>query len=337
MGGLEDDFEMALLQGVSSIQIEQAMAEHKIPPLKPTLRDVSEPIDPKRILIVSTWRTGSSFLGELIHSAPGVFYSYEPLHFMEGKNGRSMDLIQSIFNCEFSTDYLRHVNGLTQNGQEFMSRNRRVWEACNRVKGSSLCARKEFVSRLCTHFPIQLIKVVRLRMEHLNEASIKGLKVVYLARDPRGIYASRLNLTWCQNDPHCSQVSNLCSDVDRDSERMQQLSRQWPDRFYLLRFEDLSLNVKKETEKLFQFLQMPVSLTVKVFLNTHTLGSSSSSSRRNKSAEAAANHNSNNPFSTSRLSTSVAHQWRSKLSEEEISVINSECSSVLSRLNYTAL
>lgn len=318
---------MALLQGVGSIQIEQAMAEHKIPPLKPTLRDASESINPKRILIVSTWRTGSSFLGELIHSAPGVFYSYEPLHFLEGiKDGteRSTDLIKSIFNCQFSTDYLQHVNGLTPNGQEFMSRNRRVWEACNRVKGSSLCAKKEFVSRLCTHFPVQLIKVVRLRVEQLNEASTKGLKVVYLARDPRGIYASRLNLTWCQDDPHCSQVSNLCRDLDQDSERMQQLSHRWPDRFYLLRFEDLSLNVKKETEKLFRFLEIPVSMTVKVFLNTHTLGSS----RIN-------NSDSSNPFSTSRLSSSVANQWRSKLSEEEISDINSKCSPVLSRLNYT--
>ena len=28
----------------------------------------------KKVLIVSTWRSGSTFLGEIIASSPGVFY-----------------------------------------------------------------------------------------------------------------------------------------------------------------------------------------------------------------------------------------------------------------------
>lgn len=320
---------MALFQGVSSIQIEQAMAERKIPPLKPRLRDISKPmsIDTKRILIVSTWRTGSSFLGELIHSAPGVFYSYEPLHFSESHSSIApMDLIRSIFDCQFPVDYLRHINGLTSNGQEFISRNRRVWEVCNGSRRGlrDLCCKPDFVSTLCQHFPVQLIKVVRLRMQELNESNTRGWKVIYLARDPRGIMASRTNLTWCNQDPHCNQVSNLCRDLDDDTEKMQQLSHRWPQRFHLLRFEDLSLNVEKETEKLFKFLEMSVSLTVKVFLNTHTLGGLKTAVK-----------DVSNPFSTSRLSSSVANKWRSTLSQSQISAINSKCSTVLSRLNYT--
>jgi hypothetical protein len=46
---------------------------------------------------------------------------------------------------------------LTEGGQDFMRRNRRVWEVCNH--DPSLCHRSEFVRRLCTYFPIQLIKV----------------------------------------------------------------------------------------------------------------------------------------------------------------------------------
>lgn len=80
-------FEFGISRGVAAIQIEEAMAERKIPPLKPILNDPSAPLSTtmKRILIVSTWRTGSSFLGDLILSAPSVFYSYEPLHFIDEK------------------------------------------------------------------------------------------------------------------------------------------------------------------------------------------------------------------------------------------------------------
>ena len=31
------------------------------------------------VLVVSTWRSGSTFLGDLINHYPGVFYYFEPL------------------------------------------------------------------------------------------------------------------------------------------------------------------------------------------------------------------------------------------------------------------
>ena len=34
---------------------------------------------PIRTLIVSTWRSGSSFLGEILRSHPGTYYMMEPL------------------------------------------------------------------------------------------------------------------------------------------------------------------------------------------------------------------------------------------------------------------
>ena len=33
----------------------------------------------RRILILTTWRSGSTFLGELLSMIPGTFYSFEPL------------------------------------------------------------------------------------------------------------------------------------------------------------------------------------------------------------------------------------------------------------------
>ena len=213
-----------------SIIVEQFMVERNIPFDNAEIAPNATHLLPmKRILIVSTWRSGSSFLGEVIHSAPGVFYSYEPLHFFDyghpaGPYSKT-ELIQSIFNCSFPGDYLRHINKWPEGEKHiFMRKNRRVWEACQREK--SLCYRPDFVGQLCTYFPIQLIKVVRLRAKELTpllEDISKDWKIVYLARDPRGVMASRANLTWCQLDPACSDVRRLCADVQEDFELIERL------------------------------------------------------------------------------------------------------------------
>ncbi len=35
--------------------------------------------NPKAVIIITTWRSGSKFLGEILSRHPNTFYSYEPL------------------------------------------------------------------------------------------------------------------------------------------------------------------------------------------------------------------------------------------------------------------
>ena len=37
-------------------------------------------VNSRQVLVATTWRSGSSFFGELLAHYPGVYYSYEPLH-----------------------------------------------------------------------------------------------------------------------------------------------------------------------------------------------------------------------------------------------------------------
>jgi hypothetical protein len=176
--------------------------------------------------------------------------------------------------------------------------------------------------------------VVRLRIRELagilKEGEDLEWKIIYLARDPRGVMASRANLTWCRPDPACGDVHHLCSDVQEDVELVKRLQTQFPDRFYLLKFEDLTSNVETETEKLFRFLGLPVTVPVKVFLSTHT-GSSPSASINKLAVKGK-----NDPFSTSRQSKSVAYEWRTKLSSQEVTAITNVCRNVLKMLDYTS-
>lgn len=316
------------------MRIEMAMAERRIPPLHPFQFDKNENKNTstsiRKILIVSTWRTGSSFLGEIIQSHPGVFYSYEPLHFNPPD---SIKLIDNLFQCKFTRDYLLHINGMTDRGQDFMRRNRRIWQPCHRF---SLCHLPAFVDKLCSFFPIHLMKIVRLRVGELakfliSEPATSDWKIIYLMRDPRGVMASRKHLNWCQQDAECGNVENLCSAMLDDMEWIEKLKTKNPDRHYLLKFEDLTENVDQQTRKLFDFLNLNVTVPVKVFLSTHTRSSGNRAVNLNRTELVM----DRDPFSTNRQSKSIAFEWKSKLSSEEIASITKICQPILNILGYT--
>jgi len=82
---------------------------------------------------------------------------------------QSIALVRSIFNCQFERIYLEHINGgkHVNTSQQFMTRNRRMWEAC--YHRESLCFQPEYVGRLCGHFSVQLMKVVRMRLSWVQQ------------------------------------------------------------------------------------------------------------------------------------------------------------------------
>ncbi|XP_077199515.1 carbohydrate sulfotransferase 7 [Paroedura picta] len=65
----------------------------------------------RHIYLHATWRTGSSFLGELFNQHPDVFYLYEPMwHLWQALypgdalslQGALRDMVRSLFRCDFS-------------------------------------------------------------------------------------------------------------------------------------------------------------------------------------------------------------------------------------------
>ena len=63
------------------------------------------------ILIATSWRSGSTFLGDLLNHYPGTFYSFEPVHYInrgEGENWLAKDgiqLIRDLYHCNFTTNF----------------------------------------------------------------------------------------------------------------------------------------------------------------------------------------------------------------------------------------
>jgi hypothetical protein len=290
-----------------------------------TNNTASTPIS-KKILVATTWRSGSTFLGDIIKSIPGVFYSFEPLLYFDHPLGSKTELIQSLFHCRFSHDYLQSTNGLTGLPND-MQRNKRVWDECS-YYNRTLCHDPEFVGNLCSNFPIHLIKTVRLRVKELsalieNDPLItKEWKIIHLIRDPRGIMASRAGLGWCQVNPACNNVSRLCAELEDDVKLTEGLVKRYPNRHYLLKFEDLTSNVEMETDKLFRFLEMPVTVSTKAFLDSHT----KSNDQKMKEDFLDFEH------STIRKSDAVANEWKTKMTKKYIDNITEICEPVLKML-----
>lgn len=86
---------------------------HRSPGSPSNLSAVGEAMtqEKQHIYVHATWRTGSSFLGELFNQHPDVFYLYEPMWHLwqalypgdaESLQGALRDMLRSLFRCDFS-------------------------------------------------------------------------------------------------------------------------------------------------------------------------------------------------------------------------------------------
>lgn len=127
---------------------------------------------PIRSIIISTWRSGTTFLGDILNAMPGNFYHYEPLLRYDiiqirgpPHSKSAMSTIKNMLKCNFDNmeeyfDYGKeHLNQFTHNI--------RLWDHCKYKK--ELCFDSNFTSRLCKLFPFQSMKVVRIRLRLIRE------------------------------------------------------------------------------------------------------------------------------------------------------------------------
>lgn len=126
---------------------------------------------PKRNIIVTTWRAGSTFLGEILNSMPGNFYHYEPLLDYGIQQIRGPPLsdsallrIKELLLCKFE-----NLSSYIEYGKKHIylfTHNSRLWNHCG--LRPYLCWNTTFLSDFCKLFPFQSMKLVRLRLKLLE-------------------------------------------------------------------------------------------------------------------------------------------------------------------------
>uniref|UniRef100_A0A8C5M2S9 Sulfotransferase n=1 Tax=Leptobrachium leishanense TaxID=445787 RepID=A0A8C5M2S9_9ANUR len=197
-----------------------SMWKHEVEEDEGNIATVS-PSTRTHVYLHATWRSGSSFLGELFNQHPNVFYLYEPGWHMwqslypgdsESLQGAFRDLLSSLFNCDFSVLRLYCGNNLTTAGL-FGGRSSKAMcsvpfckaggprekvglvEPADCEKACPARTLKD-LEKECRNYPVVVIKDVRLMDVSVLRPLLRdpglNLKIVQLFRDPRAVHNSRL-------------------------------------------------------------------------------------------------------------------------------------------------
>ncbi|XP_030561816.1 carbohydrate sulfotransferase 4 isoform X1 [Drosophila novamexicana] len=278
---------------------------------------------PVRSIVVTSWRSGSTFLGDILNAMPGNYYHYEPLLDFGIKQVRdpedqqlAVQNLKNLLNCDYGdmSDYLEYGKTHTY----LFEHNQRLWEVCREYP--RFCWRPAFLTPFCRLFPIQSMKTVRLRLAQaeqlLQDQSLSNVRIVLLVRDPRGTMQSRRHRIWCGGNEDCEDPALVCQDLVDDYKTADKLLKVYPGRFRTLRYEDLSLNPYDVTQDILQFYGLPFDPAVEEFLDTHT--------KENKGGVS----------STYRDSRSAPFHWKQDLRADEIKQIQDVCVEAMDLWGY---
>ena len=299
----------------------------------------------RHIMVVTTWRSGSTFLGDLLNHYKGVFYYYEPLLYYEmsylnNKNPpqSEIEFIESLLKCRYDKDnigYFHHISSDLLSLHNFRLRN-----SCHHLlPQEKMCLFPEYLNKVCPLYPIKLMKTVRLDLRE-TETLIKDpsldLKILFLVRDPRGTYNSRSSTAisnWCNKD-QCADPEVGCEQMMDNINAAFDLETRYPGTIKLVRYEDLSMYPQDVVADMMDFLDLPMIEELSKYIETHT-GAEKLKTVRNKKTHKV--EHKKNPYGTSRNSTATAFAWRDKLTFDHIQEIQDACEAPMSKLGYRLL
>ncbi|TFK03874.1 protein unc-13-like protein C [Platysternon megacephalum] len=169
------------------------------------------------ILILSSWRSGSSFTGQLFSQHPDVFYLMEPAwhvwRAMYQNRAKALqmaarDLIRSVFLCDMSV-FDAYMSTQKNKSDLFQ------WEASRALCSPPACdhfQRNHIISKtacktFCSRYPFSKVEEACKTYSHIVLKEVRffdlavlypllidpslNLKIIHLVRDPRAVFHSR--------------------------------------------------------------------------------------------------------------------------------------------------
>ncbi|XP_071949665.1 carbohydrate sulfotransferase 1-like [Antedon mediterranea] len=304
-----------------------------------------------KIMLVGRMRTGSTFIGEILNQNNDLFYLFEPLQSIDVQqrkglisksdktfSGESFKLLRKISMCDFTLPFVQGIAiwPLAR------SKSKNVSPIC---KKTLKCKQADPVlfNKACKKLGANLaMKFIRSDIEVLQslvEDEHQNVKIIHLVRDPRGTANSRRSYYGKKHQkvkgflPSLNEMGLLEENPSRRMNTIPKLCKwmrktlsyaikqpKWlQGRYKILRYEDFSVNPLETTNKIYEFLGVPLPENVKQWLINNT------------NAE---NVKKPSTFSTLRNSTYTATSWRSSLSLKDVLLVQHLCGDVMAELGY---
>ncbi|XP_077340870.1 carbohydrate sulfotransferase 6-like isoform X2 [Lithobates pipiens] len=306
------------------------------------------------LLIVSSWRSGSSFLGQIFNHHNDVFYLFEPGHpiWMKFQNEGSellhfplRDLLRSLFTCDVSPlhHYLpgggKHISELG-----FFAESRALCtppfcsvfipsEGYDRLKCYHRCKNTLLneMAETCKTYSHVVLKTVRILdlsvLLPLFLDPALNLRILHLVRDPRAVALSRksfdLNIEdyiVLKNDGKknitISRVMEKICKSQVDINNVAKTAEVLQGRYMAIRHEDLANEPLKNIKKMYSFagLSLTKDLEQWVYNITHEEVAGS--------------------MTFSRESSKVVHKWRTALDFNLVKRIQDNCKEAMDLFGY---
>ncbi|XP_063889660.1 carbohydrate sulfotransferase 4-like [Scylla paramamosain] len=284
------------------------------------------------VLLWTMMRSGSRMVQDLLTAQPCSFPAEEPLRRYVRKHdfNASVSVLQDLLGCRFSS----RSDNLTEWVNKSYVSNTHVRKLCQAFP--RLCWDGMLVDTLCRASCLRLVRVVAeglaLAFSFLQDSASNN-HIVHLVRDPRGMLSSREKLQhgryvmfyqhkktdFFRNEE--MDVSVLCQRYRHDLAVATHLARHHPDRYTLVRYEDIARQPHTETRRLYSFMGLAYTPLVASVVSKHTLGFYKTEGKEH-------------PFSTSKNSSGIVFAWRSRLSYSEVERVQEECGDVLRAYGY---
>uniref|UniRef100_UPI0025410C2D carbohydrate sulfotransferase 5-like n=1 Tax=Euleptes europaea TaxID=460621 RepID=UPI0025410C2D len=313
------------------------------------------------VLILSTWRSGSTLAGQLFSQNPEVFYLMEPAKHVwvsmpwgspELLQGPLRDLLRSVFLCDMTAlcSYIKQPSKVYQVFMWFMSRALCSPPACEAFSRSDIIDMADCKAR-CGHSPIEMVSEVCTTYSHVVVKTVRffqlealyplltdpslNLHVIHLVRDPRAVYASRQIVSLYFDDLLINNAVNatpstpvvmrkIChSQAGMYLTALNQLPPALRRRYLLTRYEDLVRDPVRQLVEWYRFTGLTSSrkLEAWVYNITHRPAINADQAKID-------------PLGIQKNAHMVSQAWRKRLNFQEVKEVQNSCQLAMKVFGY---
>lgn len=308
------------------------------------------------ILILSSWRSGSSFVGQLFSQHPNVFYLMEPAWHVWAtmyQNSAKVlhmavrDLIWSVFKCDMSVfdAYMNEHKNKSALFQWETSRALCSPPACDFFQRSDIIS-KHSCKTLCGNYPFSKVEEACKTYSHvvLKEVRFLNIKVLYplltdpsldlriihLVRDPRAVFHSRENVpnelardtkivVRHNNMKGMKPYAAMKAICKSHIDIYIEIKQSLKDRYLLVRYEDIVKTPLARAAQLYQFAGLPFLPSLQSWVQHITHGQGLGTKVFDTDARDAMN---------------VSQAWRKTLPYLQTAMLQNICKEAMKLLGY---